>query len=181
MTVAFLGGADENSSAVIRAFLHPLRRLTQTGVSILLLHHSGKGANTADYRGSSDFAAAIDTGYLVSNIGDPARFERLRMKAFKLRLKVAGDVVLDFNEADAVFSERGEQPQARNDADLFRALLERNPGIGAAGFEDEAVKIGLTRGHARLYLKRGVDDGRVRVVKGDRNRLHYFVREAADD
>ena len=179
--VAFLGGGDENSSTVVRAFLNPLRRLAQSGATVLLLHHSGKGASTSDYRGSSDFPAGIDTGYLVTNTGDPTRFERLRMRAYKLRLRVSGDVMLDFNEADAVFTEREAQPQARNDADLFRALLERNPGIGAKEFEDAAVKAGMGRDHARRFLTNGKRDGIVRVERGEKNRLHHFHRGAFGD
>lgn len=178
--VAFLDG-DENSANDVRRFLHPLRRLTQSGVTLVLLHHSGKGATTTEYRGSSDFPAGIDTGFLVSNTGDPTRFEKLRLRAYKLRLRVSGDVMLSFNEADGVFTERDAQPQARNDAELFRDLLRRNPGIGASGFEDEAAKAGLTRGHARMYLKQGVDDGRVRMVSGDRNRHHYYIKGGPDD
>jgi hypothetical protein len=90
-------------------------------------------------------------------------------------------LMLEFNEADATFTERTAQPQARNDAELFRALLERHPGIGAREFEDAAVKAGMGRDHARRFLTNGKRDGIVRVERGDRNKYHHYLQGAADD
>jgi hypothetical protein len=42
----------------------------ELGASPLILHHDGKSESARDYRGSSDFAPAIDIGFRVSNYGE---------------------------------------------------------------------------------------------------------------
>jgi hypothetical protein len=68
-----------------------LRRLADMGAAVIVLHHSGKGESARDYRGSSDIKAAIDVGYLLTNMGDGG-LDRLRLKAFKTRFQVDTDL-----------------------------------------------------------------------------------------
>ena len=176
--VAFMG-ADENSATEARAFMQQLRALANLGATVLVLHHSGKGESSADYRGSSDFKASIDVGYVVSNIGpDPATLEHVRLKNFKSRVQVAGELLLHFDGVQFVAEEGATTPFATNET-LLRQLLEENPGVISKEFETLAVGRGIGRDRARTFLHTGVRHGSVTVSTGDRGAKHYSLKELA--
>jgi predicted ATP-dependent serine protease len=56
---AFYEG-NENESAAMREWMSQCRTLADLGATVLIIHHTGKGESTQDYRGSSDFKASID-------------------------------------------------------------------------------------------------------------------------
>ncbi|WP_422398999.1 AAA family ATPase [Xenorhabdus griffiniae] len=63
------GGADENDSKDMGAFVRGCDELkTKTGASILVVHHSGKDESKGA-RGSSAFRAALDVEYRISREG----------------------------------------------------------------------------------------------------------------
>jgi hypothetical protein len=66
---AFFSG-DQNDATETRKFMHRCRRLADRGVTVIVLHHSGKSESSKDFRGSSDFAAELDLGFAVSNVGE---------------------------------------------------------------------------------------------------------------
>ena len=177
--IAFLDG-DENSSADVRRFLHPLRRLSQAGVTVIILHHSGKGDSTLDYRGSSDWKAGIDVGYVLANIGDPARFERVRLRAFKGRIPVVSDAVFDFNAHEATFNERGSASKQETDEAIAHAVLREFPAATGKTYEHEAVRRGLGRNRARAILESWAKSGKVQKTTGARgSKLHSLCEVIA--
>ncbi len=166
--VAFMG-ADENSAAEARAFMQQLRALANLGATVIVLHHSGKGETSQDYRGSSDFKASIDVGYVVSNIGpDPATLEHVRLKNFKSRVQVAGEVLLRFDGVQFVAEEGAATPSGTNES-LLRELLEENPGVTVREFQTLAVSRNLGRNRAWEFLNSNVQRGTVTVHKGEHN------------
>lgn len=173
--IAFLLG-DENSSTDVRKFLHPLRQLAAAGATILLLHHSGKGDSTLDYRGSSDWKAGIDVGFVLANIGDPARFARVRLRCFKRRIDVVSDLILEFDESSATFYERGGNSKQDADSAIAHAILTETGNLTGKAFEDEAVRRGLGRNRARAILDNWTRSGKVRQTGGPRgSKLHSLA------
>jgi len=64
------GGADENNTKDMTAFVHNLDRLrSEHGATILVVHHSGLG-DTKRSRGSSVLYGAVDANMQVAEIGD---------------------------------------------------------------------------------------------------------------
>jgi hypothetical protein len=59
---SFMAGGSENDPAAVLATLHPLQRLTQSGLAVLILHHPRKGAVKAGQaaRGSGTLSGAAD-------------------------------------------------------------------------------------------------------------------------
>lgn len=41
------------------------RNLAAAGATVLIIHHTGKGDGTKEYRGSSDIVAAVDAAFVV--------------------------------------------------------------------------------------------------------------------
>lgn len=163
---------DENSATEVRAFMQALRRLADMGATIILIHHSGKGESSRDFRGSSDIKAAVDVAYHVSNLGDASRLTTLRLRAFKARFSVLPELLLHYTEG-AGFRMDDRQPYQAT-GDVLRELLIENPRITASEFEGLAAAKGIASQKSRQFLTRGIDAGTVRSEKGLRNSRHHF-------
>ncbi len=173
---AFLEG-DENDAGAVRAFMQTLRGLANLGCPVIILHHTGKGDTTKDYRGSSDFKASIDVGFTVTNLGDPARLERVKVKAFKSRFTVDSDMLFHYNDGRFRLDHR---PAVRTNDDLLRELLIANPGIGTRGFEAMAAEKKLIRSRARTFLDNGIHGRVIRVDTVGKARYHTWIGESSE-
>lgn len=173
--VSYLERASENDSSDIRAYMNGFRMIANRGATVVLLHHTGKGDSTKDYRGSSDIKASVDTAFNLANLGDPSRLSTLRLRAFKSRFATATEVVLHYQDGGF---QVGEQQSQATAYDLLVRLLQKNPGTKVTDFEALAVGQGLGRNKARDFVTNGVQMGRIRVHNGDRGaRRHTWIGE----
>lgn len=169
---AFHGG-DENSAGEMRAFMDRCRRVANMGATVLLVHHTGKSETAKDYRGSSDFKAAIDCGFHVSNFGDSGQLGTLVLRPFKMRMGSCGEI--SYLYAGGRFI-RGDAAEARQTVgEQLTSLLRLNPGIAVRRFEDLAAERGLGRNRARSFLSAGVLSGAVKRDVGSRNLMRHYL------
>lgn len=175
--VAFHPGA-ENDSTETRSFMHGFRQLAALGATVLLLHHSGKGETSKDYRGSSDIKAAVDIGYHLANIGNPTLLDMVKIRAFKQRFPVEGEMMLRFGDGGFQACAGSAAPTV---AEILTNLLRNHSGIRANEFEALAVEKDLPRDRAREFLKQGVKGGVVIVDKGDHNAKFYTLKPRSTD
>jgi predicted ATP-dependent serine protease len=177
--IAFHGGG-ENSSTDTRAFMRQLRAISDLGGTVVVLHHNGKSDSAKDYRGSSDFKAAIDVGFHVTNWSQDARLDVLRLRCFKSRHGFTGELV--YRYADGRFL-RDQDPDApkKTSQEVLIDLLRRNPGIQTTAFEAAAEKCGVSRQRARDFLNGGVLSGEILRETGSKNQRRYYLREAGND
>src|SRR6185312_10176572 len=82
---AFQNG-DQNDATMCRVFMHRCRRLADLGATVVVIHHDGKAESSRDYRGSSDFKAAVDLAFHVTNLGEGGLLGRLILRAWKTRI-----------------------------------------------------------------------------------------------
>jgi hypothetical protein len=178
--IAFHTG-DENDSTETRRFLHQFRLLANAGCTILLLHHSGKADTSQDYRGSSDIKAGVDVAFHMANIGaDPTKLELIRLRAFKSRVPVAGELLLRIRDG-VVQEEPGAETPMRTNRELLADLLLAQPGLGTREFEEAAKSRGLGRDRARKFLHDGVKAGTIRLEKGERNSTSHYWNGSGED
>jgi hypothetical protein len=169
--ISYIDG-DENNAVEMRACMQAFRRLTEMGATVIVLHHSGKGETSRDYRGSSDIKAAIDVGFHLANLGEPSRLDVLRLRAFKARFTVDTEVVFRYSEG--TFS--ADSRSAPTVEELLIALLQKNPGIRAADFQALAMEKDLGRDRARQFLERHSLSGNIRQDRGAKNaRFHTWL------
>jgi len=168
--VAFLRG-DENSSVDVRAFMHSLRLVAQAGGTAILLHHSGKGSSTMDFRGSSDFKASIDVGYSVSNLGDPGKLERVTLRAFKMRVQVEPHLTLEFDQDGVTEVARGATTY-----ETLTSILQESPGISAREFEQASRIRGVGQRTFRKWLSAQTKAGYVEEARGPGKRISYHLK-----
>jgi archaellum biogenesis ATPase FlaH len=177
--VSFHGG-NENDATETRAYMHGFRRLADLGATIIVLHNSGKGESSKDYRGSSDIKASVDVAYHLANIGaNPSRLELLCLKTFKARFTVQPETI--FRCVGGRFRIDSRSP-SQTKTDLLRQLLIANPGIKGLEFEALASDKGLGRDRARKFLKDSIDSGAVQALSGSFNtHFHTWVAPDTED
>src|ERR1017187_9540118 len=93
--IAFHGG-DENDAGETRAFMQRCRTIADLGGTAAVIHHDGKSDTAKDYRGSSDFKAAVDAAFHVSNSGPDGRLGIIRLRCFKSRFGFAGEILYHY-------------------------------------------------------------------------------------
>ncbi|MEO8099812.1 MAG: AAA family ATPase [Acidobacteriota bacterium] len=176
--VAFLDG-DENSATDVRLFMHKCRILADLGATVVVIHHDGKSDKAREFRGSSDFKAAVDQAFHVTNISGDLRLDRLRLHCFKSRYGFTGDVVYHYDDGRMLRAKSEAAPPTQ--AEQLTELLRANPGIGQKAFEDLAVKHDLTRSRTRDYLDNGISVGTIVKEIGKKNQFRHYLRERQDD
>ena len=130
--VAFHGG-DPNDASACRGFMHRCRRLADLGATVVVIHHDGKSETAKDFRGSSDFKAAIDLGFHVSNFGSDGRLDKLVLRPFKQRIQVGAEISYEYAQGRLL---RGEAAETRQTlSEQLMVLLRLNPGVTARKFE----------------------------------------------
>lgn len=169
---AFHGG-DQNDASETRAFMHRCRRVADLGATVIVIHHDGKAETSKDYRGSSDFKAAIDQGFHISNFGPSGELDRLVLRPFKMRMGSAGEIAYQY--AGGRFVRVDEAEVRETVSEELTALLRQNPAIGVKRFEDLAAEAGLGRNRARTFLADGVLSGGVVRKVGPKNVMRHFL------
>jgi hypothetical protein len=177
--IAFIEG-NENDAMVMRAFMRQCRTLATLGAGVVVIHHSGKGESSKQYRGSSDLKAAVDVAYVVEGFSDPTRLERLRLTAFKGRIATRSVIPLRF-DGRGFYYDSEASPRPVNVTDKLRDLLVAHPGSGKTAFIVLAVKKGFGRNQAAAFLEKGVQQGTVRREHCSRNMWsHTWVGAVAE-
>jgi len=175
-SLAAFHGGDQNDAGEMRAFLHRCRRLADLGASVIVVHHDGKAETARDYRGSSDFKAAVDLAFHVSNFGADGLLDKLILRPFKNRLGFTGE--LSYQYAGGRFI-RGDEMEARQTAsEQLTALLRLNPGVTVRKLDHLVNARGIGRDRARRFLSDGVLSGAIRRETGRKNERRHYLTEA---
>lgn len=169
---AFHGG-DQNSAGEMRTFMDRCRQIANLGATVVIVHHDGKSETAKDYRGSSDFKAAIDCGFHVTNFGNDGLLDKMVMRPFKMRMGSCGELVYFYAGGKFI---RGDAAETRETVgEQLTALLRLNPGVGAKRFEDLAAECGLGRNRARTFLNDGVLSKAIKREAGSgKLKRHYL-------
>jgi len=169
---AFYGG-DQNSASEMRAFMNQCRRLADLGATVVVIHHDGKAESAKDYRGSSDFKAACDQCFHVTNFGEPGRLDKLVLRCFKSRFGFGGELSYQYANGQLVRSDAAEVHQTVSEQ--FTTLLRLNPGVTGKQFEDLAHQHNLGRNRARNFLSEGIHSKAVWFEPGAKGGRRYFL------
>jgi hypothetical protein len=150
--IAFMG-CDENNATEVRRYMQRLRNVAGTGAAVIAIHHTGKGDNSKEYRGSSDLKASVDVGYKVTNGGGSTRITTLELTCFKLRNKVELSLTLDFIP-EVGFVKSGATVAAKLQSIMDQYLAKHPEGINGSEFEKLALAADVPRGTIRVFLNK---------------------------
>jgi hypothetical protein len=174
-SLSAFGVQDENDASQMRRFLHPCRRLADLGATVVVLHHDGKSETARDYRGSSDFKAAVDVAFHVTNFGG-GRLDRLLLRCFKSRFGFRGE--LSYRYAEGRFLRLEETETRETISEQLTSILRLHPGLTTRDFDKQVKDAGIARNRAREWLVTAVLSGAVVRKHGHRNTYrHYPVGE----
>jgi len=178
--IAFHRG-DENSSTDTRAFMRQLRAISELGGTVVVLHHNGKAESAKDYRGSSDFKAAFDVGFHVTNWSQDSRLDVLRLRCFKSRHGFTGELVYRYAGGRFLRDQDPDAPKRTKPRLTGRSAAAKSRSPCTRAFEAEALKCGVSRQRRRDSLEGGILSGEIRRETGSRNQRRYYLRETGND
>ena len=166
--VAFHGGSEQDATET-RNFMQPLRRLAATGATVIVLHHTGKGETTKDYRGSSDIKAAVDAAFVVEQGEGSSGIDRLTLRNFKMRCaEPPARLSLEFRNGRF---EAGTDPfiqKTLEGRDQLRGIVAGMPGITKTASVKALTERGTTRARARELVEAAIHDAEIIATKGGR-------------
>jgi hypothetical protein len=137
------------------------RKLTTAGATVIVIHHTNKDGS-ADYRGASSMAGAVDVGLKMEGTIEEGQLTRMTVKVFKTRLGDGKPVTYGMSNGVPVMETTTYQ-------DRLYELLTRNQGMSKEQFETIAMKNGYRRSTIRHFLDNNIAAGRIQY---DKCRLH---------
>lgn len=170
--IAFHPGSEQDS-AETRRYMDGFRQLAALGATVLVIHHTGKGENTKQYRGSSDILASVDMAYLVSKrtaSSDSLKITSLALKPFKTRTGEPEPIKIEFVEGQFM-------PQGNQSLSIVAGILQKNPRSNQSAVVKYAAGK-LSQNQVRAALDKGERDGLFQVSKGAYNAKLYSLRDA---
>jgi len=172
--VSFLE-SDENDSAGVRKWFQPVRALADLGCSVIILHHTGKATTAQEYRGSSDFPAAVDVGFKLTNSSETGELGILKLKHWKNRFGAFTERT--FYYRDGLFNSQPDENQAsiENNVAKLTDILKENEGICKSKFGEEAARFGIPRNVSRAFLDDGVKARTIDLIHEAHNKQTYHI------
>ncbi|MGA2147978.1 MAG: AAA family ATPase [Bryobacteraceae bacterium] len=170
---AFCDG-DQNDATVVRALMHRCRRLADLGATVVVLHHSGKSETSKDYRGSSDFPAAVDCAWHLTSLPTDGLLDKLVLRAYKNRFGAARELAYSYAGGKMVRVDAGEVKATVSEQ--LMAIIRCEPGITSTRFQDVAAERKLGRDRARKFLHDGVLAGTIiRRPGSKKNEMRHYL------
>jgi hypothetical protein len=174
--IQFHSGSEQDSSETRQYMLH-FRTLAHLGASVLILHHTGKGENARQYRGSSDIKAAVDQALVLEALGESESGNHtLRLKPFKNRIAEVPTLRIDFS--GGVFRVASGAP--RTNREMLLDVIERNPNLPGREINALAGAAGVAKNRCEALLVEGARDGWLIVTPGPHRSKLYRLRDADD-
>ena len=175
--VAFHDG-DEQNATDTRKFFQVLRRLATAGATVLVLHHTGKGEGTKDYRGSSDIAASVDSAFVLERAEGSNGLERLALRCFKMRCaEVPEKIAIELSDGNFTASTDPYILENVRGREQLRTFLRATPGANQSDVLAAMRSSGSARNVADRTLKQAVADGEVTETKSGRHSKTYTPSE----
>ena len=134
--------ADENDASEMRHVMAHIRRLADSGATVILLHHKPKSDELL-YRGSSDILAAVDMAFILEVV-EPGR---LRLRCFKSRLSEERTftIAADFARGKFEVTDSAVAVLSRNEVAILSEIIAASPGctqneiVGKSGLQRQRV------------------------------------------
>jgi hypothetical protein len=170
--IAFNSG-DEQSATQVRAFMKLFDPLKHAGATVIILHHTGKGENTKEYRGSSDIKGAVDMAYVLE--GDGETIDELELTPTKQRLGFVPKWKLSYTKGKGFRTTTvatGKAVKADATA-IIKKILTDQPGLKTGMVTQMAKAHGLKA----TAIDKALNDTTVfGFESGEKNTKHWHVK-----
>jgi hypothetical protein len=165
---------NENDSSETRRYLRGFRQLANAGATIVVLHHTGKGHNSKEYRGSADIKGAVDQAYLWEFIGESENRGRgpWKLTPFKTRTVEAQPMRIEFIAGKY----REMADRSRTGREVVEEIVSQTPGQTQGQIIALANLQGVAKNRATEALRESAEDGVIVAVAGTRGAILYRPR-----
>lgn len=171
--IAFNDDGDEQDATATREYMDHYRKLTGLGATVVLIHHTGKGENTKEYRGSSDIKASLDVGLVL--VAKKPQLKLLTIRPFKVREGGVEPISAALEGNKLVRVDTEYVPVTDPDWELVRKTIEKLPGANQGQIIKDLPDMTVSK--IRKILLAGTSTGVFRVEKGLNNASFYFLGE----
>jgi len=170
---SFIEG-DENDAEAMLALMRGCRETTDAGATLMVLHNTGKGEHTRDYRGHSIFRDKIDQGFVVKNLETDRRLGKILLRCFKSRFGLTQNLLYRYNDGVCIRDDEWFEA-SRTGAEKLTSLLRENPGVNKRAFEMHAHGAGIGLDAARDFLREGIRNKQIRQEPGPGKSHRHFL------
>ena len=178
---------DENTAKDISALFANIRKLTNAGISVIVLHHNRKSTpgfsyTSNDIRGSSDILASVDSAIALntprtSQVNVTQVKSRIAVKGRPFKIQLVEDGEYRYFEYIAEGKSRDDYFTSRKEAIL--KLLEIDPGIIQSQIYRHFRQEDIGGEKAiKDTLDELVRSGQVRTIRGDKNALCFYINSS---
>jgi len=162
---------DEQSAKDTSVFMKLMRKLTNVGATVIILHHTGKSLTSKKYRGSSDIEAAVDVAYFIAGRPRDRKIHRLEMENFKSRFAEGKDFGMEFEKGKGFHViELASKATKADAAEIIEAILTDHPGINGTELVAHARGFDVSKGDAEKIRKE------FPFVPGKGKTRHYYSK-----
>ena len=171
--IGFHPGSEQDSSET-RRYLQHYRKLANTGASVVLIHHTGKGESSKQYRGSSDIKAAVDQAYCLDLASENEEGMRtLRLTPFKNRIAEVAPMFIEWSSTGFALG----RATSRSNREIILQIVGQNPRQTSGYIVKLAVAEGVAKNRAETMLNDGARDGWLQCIEGLRNARLFQLPE----
>lgn len=181
---------EENSSGDMSAIFDNLKKVTNRGITIVILHHHRKEpvggfASANSVRGSSDIIAAVDCHIALEFVKKDAliTFNQHKLRQAKAQDEFAAKVITDEESLNKVWFEFAgdyDRKREKNAETILsvRTAFETLGGGRQLGFGDVKELVGgrYSEPSLRFALDTLVEEGFLEKAKGSHNRFLYQIQ-----
>ena len=138
--------SDENSSEQMAPIMNRLRKFTNQGAVVLILHHSGKSTL---YRGSTEILAGVDVAFCIEKVSGKGLPVRLKLECLKHRYIKEPTLDLEFRidqEGKAIFYDKTIDPEKEKLGKVWGVMCRLKRESGGLPNQSQILK-GLKEQH----------------------------------
>ena len=166
--IAFMREGSEQDATEVRRYMNYFRKLAQTGATVVFIHHTGKGENTKEYRGSSDIKASVDMAWVLTARD---RLQNAKLRNIKSREGMVEDIAFFLEDANLILLEEKFIPDTDPDWEPVHEAVRTHPRSNQSQIVDLCPSISPAR--VRKILIAGAIKKTLDVTKGERNSSLY--------
>lgn len=174
---------EENSSSEMREISSIFRKLTKSGLVVIIIHHSGKQSMQGGFnnysRGSSEIEAGADNIFTVLGNKKGIKFKSTAMRDSDNNTEVAFSLVEDKQKhlkfVNQSTKSKREQKDNKLEKDLLK-LFKKNKTVQLS-FENIDSQIYGGKKKKREILKKLIESKEIKEKNGAHNASYYSISE----
>lgn len=166
--IAFLDEGSEQDATEVRRYMDAYRFLALAGATVVFIHHTGKGENTKDYRGSSDIKGSVDMAWVLTA---KKYMTTAKLRNIKSREGMVEDISFFLEDANFVLTDTHFIPATDPDWAVVHDAVAKHPDLNQSQITSLIPQVADKR--VRKILLAGQQKGTLSVIKGPKNASLY--------